>query len=174
MIRRVIAVVLLVICVAAAYQFIFSGDSVESRLVPTQPTSVIGSGSEAVGVTEDGSLLTWLPAPKEDLPHLPLSGPPPDGRLAGPVLQQARVLGAAPSTLRPYIESSFYGDHGVDVVLKAGVQLLFGDASQGAKKWRAAATVIADPAVVTLDYINLQAPERPNVGGSGHTLPTLP
>jgi hypothetical protein len=173
-IRRAIVLVLFVICGAAAYQFIFVDDKVEPRLVSTQPTSVIGFGSSAVGVAADGSVLTWLPAPKESLPQLPFSEPPPGARLAGPALQQARVLGAAPPSLRPYIESSFYGDSGVDVVLKAGVQLRFGDASQAAKKWRAATAVIADPAVVTLDYINLLAPERPTIGGAGHTLPSVP
>ena len=84
------------------------------------------------------------PANRE-LPQLPLSEPPKGGRLAGPVLQQARVLGAAPAALRPYLASSYYGESGVDVETTSGIELRFGDASQAAPKWRAAAAVLADP-----------------------------
>ena len=49
-------------------------------------------------------VLAWLPLPTEaKLPQLPLSEAPKGGRLAGPALEQARVLGAAPATLRPYL-----------------------------------------------------------------------
>ena len=61
------------------------------------------------------------------------------------MLQQARVLGAAPAALRPYIASSYYGESGVDVKLRSGIELRFGDASQAGEKWRAAAAVLADP-----------------------------
>jgi hypothetical protein len=165
----------IVTALAAGYWLLLRGETVEPRLLPVRPTSVIGSGSDAVGVSPGGLILTWLPAPEDGtLPGLPLSEPPPSGRLSGPMLQQARVLGAAPAELRPYIESSFYGDSGVDVVLEAGVQLRFGDASRAAAKWRAAAAVLADPSVTTLDYIDLQVPSRPTPGGSAHTLPAVP
>jgi hypothetical protein len=173
--RRAAAVLVLVVALAAGYWFLLRGETVEARLRPVEPTSVIGAGSDAVGVSSGGLILTWLPAPEDGtLPGLPLAEPPPSGRLSGPMLQQARVLGAAPAELRPYIESSFYGDSGVDVVLEAGVQLRFGDASQAAAKWQAAATVLADPSVTTLDYVNLYVPSRPTKGGSGHTLPPAP
>ena len=84
---------------------------------------------------------------------------------------QARVLGAAPATLRPYIERSYYGESGVDVELRSGIELRFGDASQVAAKWKAAAAVLADPSITALDYVDLHAPGRPAVYGSGHTLP---
>jgi len=173
--RRLLAALALVAVLAAGYWLLLRGETVEPRLLPVQPTSVIGAGSDSIGVSPDGLILTWLPAPEEGtLPGLPLAEPPANGKLSGPMLQQARVLGAAPPELRPYIESSFYGDSGVDVVLEAGVELRFGDASQAAAKWRAAAAVLADPSVNTLDYIDLRVPSRPSVGGSGHTLPPVP
>jgi hypothetical protein len=173
--RRLLAAAVLAVALAAGYWLLLRGETVEPRLLPVKPTSVIGAGSDAVGVSPSGLILTWLPAPEDGtLPGLPLFEPPPSGRLSGPVLQQARVLGAAPAELRPYIESSFYGDSEVDVVLEAGVQLRFGDASQAAAKWRAAAAVLADPSVTTLDYIDLHVPSRPAIGGSGHTLPAVP
>jgi hypothetical protein len=158
-----------------AYLFLLRTTSVEPNLIAPRPTATIGSGAGAVAVGPDGRVLDWVELPEEvQLPRLPLSEPPPSGRLAGPALEQARVLGAAPATLRPYIESSYYGESGVDVELVSGIELRFGDSSRAGEKWRAAAAVLADPSITALDYVDLHAPGRPAVGGSGHTLPPLP
>jgi cell division septal protein FtsQ len=156
------------------YWFEVRDSTVEPHLESLQPTAVIGSGSDAVAVGADGQILTWLPPSDEQLlPSLPLSAPPKGGKLEGPVLQQARVLGAAPAALRPYLESSYYGETGVDVKLRSGIELRFGDVSQATAKWKAAAAVLADPSITALDYVDLHAPGRPAVGGSGHTLPPV-
>ena len=84
------------------------------------------------------------------------------------------MLGATPAALRPYVEGSYFGESGVDVNLTSGIELRFGNATQAARKWQAAAAVLADPAVTALDYVDLHAPGRPAIGGSGHTLPPLP
>jgi hypothetical protein len=170
--RRLLAIGLIVVAAAVVYWFLIRDTTVEARLHLPQATATIGSGSDAVAVGPEGQVLTWLPlSEKLQLPSLPLSAPPKNGQLGGPILQQARVLGAAPATLRPYIESSYYGESGVDVLLRSGIELRFGDASQAAMKWKAAAAVLADPSITALDYVDLHAPGRPAVGGSGHTLP---
>ena len=159
--------------VLAAYLFLFSGSSVAPTLIVELPTSVIGSGEDAVGVSADGTLLAEGTAPEDGtLPRLPLSEPPKSGRLGGPMLEQALVLGAAPAPIRPCIEGSRYGESGVDVKLRSGIELRFGDATRAAQKWRAAATVLADPSITALDYVDLHSPGRPAVSGSGHTLPS--
>jgi hypothetical protein len=126
-------------------------------------------------VGPDGAILRWLPAPAESsLPELPLSSVPRGGaRLSGTMLAQARVLGACPAALRPYVRSSFYGQSGVDVELWSGIELRFGDASRVARKWRAVAAVLADPSIEALDYVDVHAPGRPSVYGSGHALPPV-
>jgi hypothetical protein len=160
---------------ASLYQFVLRDASAEPRLLLPQATATIGTGSDAVAVGPDGAILDWLPLSEElQLPQLPLPEPPEKGRLAGPLLEQARVLGAAPAALRPYIASSYYGESGVDVELRFGIELRFGDASRAQQKWRAAAAVLADPSVEALDYVNLHSPRHPAVGGSGHTLPAIP
>ncbi len=159
----------------AAYLFLLRGSTVSPRLVSSQPVAAIGSGSAAVAVADDGTILAWLPAPEEgDLPKLPLDAPPEGPRLQGPMLEQVRVLGAAPPALLPYVEGSYYGESGVDVNLTSGVELRFGHSTQASRKWRAAAAVLADPSVMALDYVNLQAPSHPSTGGSGHALPPVP
>jgi cell division septal protein FtsQ len=166
---------LLVAVAAGAYWFALRDTTVEPNVVLPGAVATIGSGSEAIAVGPDGQVLAWLPLSEDaQLPQLPLAEPPQSGRLAGSALQQARVLGAAPAALRPYLASSYYGESGVDVELRSGIELRFGDASRAAEKWKAAAAVLADPSVTALDYVDLHAPGHPAVGGSGHTLPPSP
>jgi hypothetical protein len=163
------------ILAVAVYLFLLRGTTVSPHLVSSQPVAVIGSGSGAVAVAGDGTVLTWLPAPEEgSLPKLPLSAPPKGPRLQGPMLEQVHVLAAAPPALLPYVEGSYYGESGVDVNLTTGIELRFGDATQASRKWRAAAAVLADPSITALDYVALYAPSHPGVGGSGHALPPVP
>ncbi len=171
---RWVIVVLAVIVVAFLAQKIAGDKTVEPHLVSSEPVAVIGSGSEAVAVADDGTVLTWL-APPEDgrLPQLPLSSPPKGPRLQGPALEQVRVLAATPPVLRPYVAGTHFGESGVEVELSSGIELIFGNASDATRKWRAAAAVLADPSITALDYVNVLAPGRPEVGGSGHTLPPI-
>jgi hypothetical protein len=169
-----VVVILAVILVAFIYQRVFGDKTVEPRLVSSDPVAVIGSGSEAVAVADDGTVLTWLALPEDSkLPQLSLSSALKGPRVEGPVFEQVRVLAATPPALRPYVSGSHFGESGVDVELSSGIELLFGSASDAARKWRAAAAVFADPSITALDYVNLLAPGRPTVGGSGHTLPAI-
>ena len=167
--------ILAVILVAFIAQKVVGGKTVEPHLVSSEPVAVIGSGSEAVAVADDGTMLAWLSLPEDvSLPKLPLETPPKGPRLQGPMLEQALVLGAAPAQLRPYVEGSYYGESGVDVNLTSGIELRFGDATQAERKWRAAAAVLADPSLTATDYVDLRVPSRPATHGSGHTLPPIP
>jgi cell division protein FtsQ len=171
---RGVIVILAVILIAFVYQKVFGDKTVESHLVSSEPVAVIGSGSEAVAVADDGTVLTWLTLPEDSkLPQLPLSSAPKGPRVEGSVLEQVRVLAAAPPALRPYVAGSQFGESGVDVELSSGIELRFGSAGDAARKWRAAAAVLADPSITALDYVDLTAPGRPAVGGSGHTLPPI-
>lgn len=173
--RRLAAAGLLVAGVAAIWFFLIRDTTVAPEVAFPEATATIGSGEDALAVTAAGAVVPWLPLPEQpELPELPPADPPKGHRLAGPMLQQARVLGAAPVALRPYLARSYYGESGVDVETTAGIELRFGDASQAARKWRAAAAVLADPSIEALDYVDLHAPARPAFGGSGHTLPPPP
>jgi hypothetical protein len=173
--RRLLVATLVVVAAAAVYFFFVRDSTVEARIIVPEATATIGSGDTAIAVTKRGALVRWLPLPAEpELPQLPISEPPKHGHLAGPLLQQALVLGAAPVALRPYLANSHYGESGVDVELTSGIELRFGDASQAARKWKAAAAVLADPSITALDYVDLQAPGRPGIYGSGHPLPPAP
>jgi hypothetical protein len=164
-----------VLVLVALYWFVVRSDTAEPRVLVPRLAATIGEGSEAIGVSADGSLVRWLPLPEEPpLPRLPLDESPRGGQVRGPVLEQVRVLAAVPDALRPYVESSYHGESGVDINLTTGVELRFGDDSQAKRKWRAAAAVLADPEVTALDYVDLHAPSKPSYEGSEHELPAAP
>ena len=173
--RRGLLVVLAVIVLGFLAQRIFGDRTVEARVMVPVPAATIAVAEADLAVTGGGVVVPWLPlAAEPGLPQLPTAAVPKGNRLAGPMLEQARVLGAAPAALRPDLARSYYGESGVDVETTAGIELRFGDASQAARKWKAAAAVLADPAIEALDYVDLHAPARPAIGGSGHTLPPPP
>lgn len=173
--RWAVGALVLVLGAVAVYWFAIRQDTAEPTVLVPRLAATIGEGAEAIGVSADGSLVRWLPLPEEPpLPRLSLEDPPKGGRVKGPALEQVRVLAAVPDELRPYVESSFYGDSGVDVNLTTGIELRFGDATKAEKKWRAAAALLADPEITALDYVDLHAPSRPSYGGEEHELPSAP
>ena len=170
-----LALLAIVPVAALACLFLLPKSKAEPHVVLPQATATVGSGEEAVAVSADGEILAWLALPEEvRLPSLPLAAVPEKTRLGGPLLEQARVLGAAPAALRPYVESSYRGTSGIDVELRSGIELRFGDATRAEEKWQAAAAVLANPSIEALDYVDLHAPRWPAAGGSGHALPPPP
>jgi cell division septal protein FtsQ len=130
--------------------------------------SIFGEEEDALLIASDG---TVLGSPGESVDLLPLigDGDPPEGnRMEGDALEQALVLGAAPTELQTFIDRSDMTPDGVEVTLSNGLVLLFGAPEKSAEKWRAAATVIADPELSDAGYVDLTVPMRPAVGsGSG-------
>jgi hypothetical protein len=174
-VRRWLAIAAVFLVALAAYWFVLRDETVTAQVHVPELASTIGGGEDAVGVSTSGQIVPFLAIPTEPpLPWLPLDSVPESGTLAGPVLAQAKVLGAAPKELRPYVERSYYGESGVDVILTSGIELRFGDASQAKRKWNVAAAVLADPSITALDSVNLLAPARPAVWGSEHSLPPAP
>jgi hypothetical protein len=173
---RLIAAALVALVVAlAVYWFLLRVEQIEPRVLVPRLAATIGEGEDAIGVSGNGAMVRWLPLPEDPpLPRLPLGEPPKGGRVRGPALEQVHVLGAAPDALRPYVARSFFAESGVGVELTTGVELLFGDANQAARKWRAAAAVLANPEVTALDYVNVIAPNRPTFEEGEHELPPPP
>ncbi|HKO37042.1 MAG TPA: hypothetical protein VJU14_01600 [Solirubrobacterales bacterium] len=173
---RLAAAALAALVVAlAAYWFLLRVDEMEPRVLVPRLAATIGEGEDAIGVSGNGAMVRRLPLPKDPpLPRLPLDEPPKGARVRGPALEQVRVLAAVPDALRPYVAGSFFADSGVGVEMTTGIELIFGDASRAARKWRAVAAVLANPEVTTLDYVNVTVPNRPTFEGSEHELPPPP
>ena len=125
--------------------------------------SVFGEGADALLIASDGTVLGSPGDRVEDLPSITEGDPPEGGRLQGIALDQAIVLGAAPAEIRSFVDRGEVTGDGVEVTLSNGLILLFGEPGQAANKWRAAASVIADPELTDVGYVDLSVPRRPAV-----------
>jgi cell division protein FtsQ len=130
------------------------------------PRMLVRVGEDEVPVAGDGTVLAGVDVSKESLPAIDVDEVPPGGVLGGEPLEQARVAGAAPEELHPLIEKLRHSDdHGVEVVLRGGIELRFGTGAAAEDKWAAAAALLADPDLVSATYIDVQVPTRPVAGG---------
>jgi cell division protein FtsQ len=140
-------------------------NSATVTVIQRRDGSIFGEEEDALLIASDG---TVLGSPGDRIESLPLiaDGEPPDGnRVEGEALEQALVLGAAPSELQTFIDRSNTTPDGVEVTLSNGLVLLFGTAERASEKWKSAATVIADPELSGAGYVDLTVPMRPAVGG---------
>jgi len=116
-------------------------------------------------VAADGSLLPGVEVDGSTLPVLRVDDVPEAGRLQGEALNESRVVGAAPPPLRPLVEGvATSRDYGIVVTLQRGIDLRFGAASKPQAKWAAAAAILADPKVTSLEYVDIRVPSRPAIG----------
>ena len=167
-----LALVAVAVVAVAVYWFGLRGSSTpEADAQQVRVVAQIGNGKRVVLVTGDGKLFGMATGKKADQPVLPLKKLPPGKRVRGHVLEEVRILAAAPKPLRPYIAATKWGKTGAEVELTSGIFIRFGDQSEAIRKWKSAAAVLADPSVTLLSYVDVHAPTRPEVGGEGHELP---
>ncbi len=158
------------VAAVSADPVLFHGLNVTVR--EREPVAVVRrpDGAETA-VSGDGYL---LPAePTHDLPAIESPASTGAARLSGGAAAQARILGAAPDPLAPLIDFARQGDAGIEIVLRGGIVLRFGDGTRAAKKWAGAASVLADPQVSAASLVDLRVPARPALSGAG-TLPSSP
>jgi len=131
-----------------------------------KPVLLASDGQREVAVAARGSVLPGVHADGLNLPALHVDDLPESGRLGDDALEEARVIGAAPAPLRSLIEgATITDDYGIVVILRGGIDVRFGAASKSGTKWAAASAVLADPKVTTLEYLDVQVPSRPAIGG---------
>jgi cell division septal protein FtsQ len=164
-------VALAVVAVAVYWFGLRDSSTPEAEAQQVRVVAQIGNGKRVVLVSDDGTLLGSATGKKADQPVLPLKKLPPGKRVRGHVLEEVRVLAAAPAALRPYIAATKWGKTGAEVELTSGILVRFGDQSEAVRKWKSAAAVLADPSVTLLSYVDVHAPTRPDAGGEGHELP---
>jgi cell division septal protein FtsQ len=175
--RALIAVGLVAIVAVLVYWFgLRSNSTAPAEAQAPRVVAQIGSGKRVVLVGSDGHLLGSATGKRANQPVLPLKKRPPGNHVRGRVLEEVRILAATPKALRPYIASVAWGKTGIDVELTSGIEIRFGDQSEANRKWASAATVLADPSVTMLSYVDVHAPTRPSVktiAGKEHELPPV-
>ena len=179
--RALLFLAVVAIAALAIYWFALRGSSTPTaEAEPTTPVAQIGEGKTVIMVGDDGRLLGTRTADankkgggqkQKHLVVLPLKERPKGDRVKGNVLEEVHVIAAAPDSIRRYIATAKYGGTGVALVTDTGIEIRFGDDREAARKWEAAAEVLADPSVTLLSYVDVTAPTHPAVGGEDHELP---
>jgi cell division protein FtsQ len=136
------------------------------QVIEQRAVAAIASGSyKRVPVTADGVVLNGVVADR-DLPSIDVAAPAAGSKLTDKKLLKAlAVAGAAPPELLERTEVLQFGSRGVVAALKNGPELLFGTDVEAAKKWEAAARVMAEPSAAGATYLDLRIPGRVAAGG---------
>jgi hypothetical protein len=179
--RALLAVAVLAIAAVAVYWFALRDSSTPTaEAKPTTPVAQIGEGKTVILVGDDGRLLGTRTTTEnkkgggeaqKHLVVLPVKKRPKGDRVKGHTLEEVHVIAAAPAALGKYIAAARYGKTGVELETTGGIEIRFGDDREATRKWEAAATVLADPSVTLLSYVDVTAPTHPAVGGEDHELP---
>lgn len=131
------------------------------------PVLAVSDGGPPVLVAADGTVLHGVDPGDAAVPSLQIESVPVRGKLTGEPLALAEVAGAAPGPLRPLIEDmAVEAGEGIEITLKGGIPVSFGDADLAGEKWMAVSAILADPQVETLTHLDVRVPERPSIGGA--------
>jgi cell division septal protein FtsQ len=131
------------------------------------PVLMVSAGGTTVPVAADGTVLHGVDASAAGLPAIEVESVPVKGALAGEPLALAEVAGAAPEPLRPLIEGlAVESGDGIEVTLKGGIPVKFGDPDAAEEKWAAVSAILANPQVETLTHLDVRVPQRPSIGGA--------
>lgn len=135
--------------------------------------AIVMPGSGKVPIAGNGTLMpggkTAAPVPEIRIPGAARTGR--NGTAAArltddraqPLLRVAAT--APPALLRRATAIERRRGEGIVVVLKTGPRVMFGDATQLAAKWRAAAGVLASTSAQGAAYVDVRLPQRPVAGG---------
>lgn len=130
------------------------------------PVAALDAGGERVPASGDGLLLRGMRV--SNLPVLRVRLTPAGARVTDRrTLAALQVAGAAPEKLRPRVTRLRSGPRGLTLDLRNGPDLVFGSRRAVARKWAAAARVLADPSAAGATYLDLRVPERVAAGGLG-------
>jgi cell division protein FtsQ len=137
------------------------------EVVERRPVAVVTLGSQVIAVGAGGRLMRGV-RPTSPLPSVTATRIAPGDRLSDPAaLTAIGVLAQAPLPLRRRVSRAYRGKQGLTLDLRQGPQLIFGDASDAAAKWQAAARVLAEPSAQGAVYLDVRVPGRVAAGGLG-------
>jgi cell division protein FtsQ len=132
-----------------------------------RPVAALDIDGRRVPVSGGGIVLTGVHA-DNDLPSIRHGATPPDGRVSDTRTREAlAIAAAAPQAMLARSDRFSWGKDGLTLALKDGPPLLFGDPGDAARKWAAAARVLAEPSAAGATYLDLRVVGRVAAGGLG-------
>jgi cell division septal protein FtsQ len=150
-------------------------NSMTIEVVEWRPVAaLLGRDGRRVAVAGAGTLLRGVGS-QARLPVVKVEQVPASGALEErEPLRLVGVLAAAPHALTRLAERAYETDHGIEIAMRDGIVLQFGDRSRSAAKWAAAARVLADPSARGADVIDVRVPARPAARDEGQPATSAP
>jgi cell division protein FtsQ len=134
------------------------------RVVEQVPVAVVVAPGRRIAVAGDGTLLRDV-LPSSALPTIAMRIAPGGTHLTGYLLDEVALITAAPDQLAAQVSQvTAIAPHGLVAELRDGPSIYFGQDSQLAAKWTAAAVVLADSGSAGAAYIDVTDPQRPAAG----------
>jgi cell division protein FtsQ len=139
------------------------------------PVATLDADGQQTTVSASGMLLRDT-HPAGALPSIAVDASPTGDRVAATNRTEVALLAAAPYRLLAKLASAGRADggRGLEVTLRAGPAVYFGDGSQLTAKWRAAVAVLASSSSVGASYIDVSDPSRPAAGDGADRIDTAP
>jgi cell division protein FtsQ len=136
------------------------------EIVENRPVALLVSPGRSVAVAPDGTVLAGSKM-QSGLPTVHVAALPPGARVAeGSTRDRVAVAGAAPPRLLARVATiSVQHGRGAVALLQHGPVIIFGRPVELARKWAAAAAVLAQHSSAGATYIDVRMPERPVAGG---------
>jgi cell division protein FtsQ len=138
------------------------------QVVENRPVAMLVAGGRQVAVAPDGTVLRGARA-ESGLPAVRVGSLPTGDRLPeGTARDRVAVAAAAPPRLLSRVASiSIQRGRGAVAQLQHGPAIYFGLPIGLARKWEAAAAVLAQRSSQGATYIDVRMPDRPVAGGLG-------
>jgi cell division protein FtsQ len=135
------------------------------HVIEEEPAAVLEVGGERLLLAPDGTVLRGVTT-GHPLAVIRSAGSVPETTLTDRApLAALHVAVAAPELLAGRITTIGHGAEGIEVQMRDGPRLIFGDDSRPVAKWAAAAAVLADPSSKGASYVDVRLPGRPVAGG---------
>jgi cell division protein FtsQ len=136
------------------------------RVLEQLPVGALVADGRAVAASADGTLLQDLGT--RSLPSIVMRSLPGGSQVTDHLALEALALLAdtPPRLVARIAQVTDSPPHGLVVQLRSGPSIYFGDDSDRAAKWAAAAAVLADRSSVGASYIDVTDPTRPAAGVS--------
>lgn len=140
-------------------------DGVAVRVEVRSPVAVVGEGADAVLVDGDGRAIDLAPSSGSgaDLPVVEGAAPAVGGSLAGDARVAAGIIAALPEDLRAEVASAGGPSSDVELELRDGIVVAWGDAAQPSAKAEALGVLLGQDDRASFSRIDVSVPRASTV-----------
>ena len=136
--------------------------SVQIVVTPRVPVAVAGTGADAVTIDRSGQVIGAITGPRV-LPSLELAPPRVGQTVSAPWRSALVVVADLPAPLRAEVTSARVGSNGIELILRGGIEVRFGDGSRLRAKSVALQALLDQAGRSSIQRIDVRVPANPSL-----------